>query len=259
MRPRTTAGRRALQVALLLGGFLALAFILSGQAHADSPDAVSMPSARAPFGAADAAPRPTPVGDAAQSAAQQFTAGAQQFEAGAQQADRGVKDTVAAATRTVQPVVGLLGTVHDAARQVTSPIAGATGAGHGDLGNPVTSAPTPVGHQAGRPHSSSAAAPATRVSGPLADRFLVAAHGAAPRLAHVAQPRQEQQGPAQLPVPAGHCGYPCEGDGLTHHTGDAHAALFAVGAQFHLGAGVMRPANGSSPTRRSTTVSVQPD
>lgn len=246
-------------MALLLGGFLALAFILSGQAHADSPEAVSMPSARAPLGAADAAPRPTLVGDAAQSAARQFTAGAQQFEAGAQQADRGVKDTVAAATRTVRPVVGLLGSVQDAAGQATSPIVGATGAGHGGLGSPVTSAPTPVGHQAGRPHSSSAATSATRVSGPRADRFPAAAHGAAPQLAHLAQQRQVQQGPAQLPVPAGHCGQPCEGDGPTHHTGDAHAALFAAGAQFHLSAGVMRPANGSSPTRRSTSVSVQPD
>ncbi|MDF3291095.1 hypothetical protein [Streptomyces silvisoli] len=248
VRPRTTAARRALQVALLLGGFLALAFVLSGQAHADSPDAVSLRYAGTPFGAVDEVAPAAPLHAVAQGAAQRFAAGAQQ-------ADRGVKDTVAAATSSVRPVTGLLGAVQDAAGQVTSPIAGATGAGHGDPGNPVSSAPRPLPHKAVPAHVGTA--PAARPTASVAGRYPAgAAHRAA---AHPAHQRRDGRAPAQLPFPAGHSGHPGEGDGSTHHTGDAHAALFADGARFHLGADVPRPANGSSPSRRSTDVSVQPD
>ncbi len=248
MRPRTTAARRALQVVLLLGGFLALAFLLSGQAHADSPDWGSVRYARTPLAVDETAPT-TQLHAVAQHAAQRFTADAQQT-------DRGVKDTVAAATSSVRPVTGLLGAVQDAAGQVTSPIAGATGAGHGDSGNPVRSAPTTATHQAVQADTASAARPTAAVAGRYQAR---AAHRAVSHHAHVTHQRRQERAPAQLPVPVGHSGHPCEGDGSTHHTGDAHAALFAGGARLHLGTDMPCPVNGSSPTRRSTDVSVQPD
>ncbi len=243
MRPRTTVARRAVRVLLLLGGFLVLAFILSGQAHADAPDIQFVRSAS----------NPSPV------AVDSVTRGAEQsVTAGTAQAGRSVVDTVAAATAsgTVQPVTGLIGTVQGATHQATSPVVtvvhtiGAVpgSSPHGAVGGHVS-----VTRTAGRTDAGTwSAVPAPRASS------LRPARDAGPQGAHAGRVTHPLT-PGQLPASTQHSEHPVESDGSAHHEGGAYAAVPAAGTRLHLSAVARSAAHGSAPLQRPSDVSVQPD
>ncbi len=241
MRPRTTVAGRALRVALLLGGFLVLAFVLSGKAHADSPDLQSVGS----------------VSSVSPVAVDSVTSGAERsVTTGTAQAGRSVQDVVAAATGsdTVKPVTGLIGTVQDTAHQATAPVVsvihtvtpGSGGSHHGGAGQ------VSVRRTSGRTHADQrSVVNAPRAAGLRPSR---SAHrsASAGRATH-------QRVPGHLPAPVQHPEHPVDSDGSAHHTGGADAAFFAVGTRIHLSATAMPAAHGSAPLQRPSDVSVQPD
>ncbi|MCQ4083243.1 hypothetical protein NGB36_22220 [Streptomyces sp. RB6PN25] len=247
MRPRTTVARRALHVLLFLGGFLTLAFILGGQAHADTP--------ASPFSSSTASSTSSSASPAATAGRTTVEHAAATLTSRAQQAGKSLTSAVAqvgSVTRTVRPLSLLLGTVQGAAQQVVSPLVDAA-TGLTCPGHAAKSAPNAVGHTAVRPHSAGRTALTARVG-----RTAATAHGTA---AHHALAAHQQQAPgSQAPVPADHSSdHPVEGDGGFHHSGDTHAALLSGGVRFPLCAAVIGTAHGSSPVMRSTNVSVQPD
>jgi hypothetical protein len=271
VRPRTTAARRALQVLLLFGGFLTLAFVLGGQAHADAP--VSPFSSRLPSRLPLSTASPRPSGTSLASApgrttVERVAASTPRTRQARQSALSlplpsgdtpgrgtgltGAADQVGSATGTVRPLSLLLGTVHGAAQQVTSPLVGVatrlTCPAHA-----VKSAPDAVRHTAIRQHSASSTPFTSRVG-----HTAATAHGTAMHPAHAAH---TQQAPgSQLPVPVDHSSdHPVEGDGGFQHSGGTYAALLPCGVRFPLGAAMIGSAHASSPVKRSTDISVQPD
>ncbi|MBV9022601.1 MAG: hypothetical protein JO362_02065 [Streptomycetaceae bacterium] len=268
VRPRTTVARRALQVLLLLGGFLTLAFVLSGQAHANAP--------ASPFSSrfsSTASPRPSgsslaPASDrtTVERATTTFTPRTRQAGQSAISRWRGagltgtgtgtgtgMVDQTGSVTRTVRPLSLLLGTVQDAAHQVASPLVGAA-TGLTCPGHTAKSALNAVHHTAIRPRSAGRTPSTSRVG-----RTAATAHDTAAHLAHAVYMQQQTPG-SQLPVPADSSSeHPAEGDGGFQHSGDTYAALLFCGVRFPLSAAMIDSAHGSSPIQRSTNVSVQPD
>ncbi|MDI5965855.1 hypothetical protein [Streptantibioticus silvisoli] len=260
-RERGTGGGRALSVALLLGGFLALAFVLCGQAHAAAPESPSVLSAPA-------------TGPAL---ADSVTRGAEQG-ATEQAADGGrdVTHAVAAATAgpATDPVTGLIDAVTGVTHQVTTPVVQA-------VGPVVPVVPVvPVGAHSRAPghhvadHRCSVATRTARPA-PAGPRSTTAArtragHHAARPAPH-ALPRQRAGGqaapaaaaapavPVRTPGVARHSGHPVDGDGTAHHTGGTNASGPAAGAHVHHDAAARAIASGSTPLRRASDVSVQPD
>ncbi len=240
---RTSFAGRALQVMLLLGGFLVLALILSAQAHADAPDSRSATSATAQHPALVVS----------------LERGAEHsVRAGKAQADRSVDDAVAAATASdpEQPAIGLVGTVHDITHQMTTPVTqviGTIGAGHGGsvhgTGGRRGSAPRNPGRPGGVWFSFDA-----RATGSPAGAF--AGHHARTGHGDLVTP---SRAPGQLPLSAQYNEHPVESDGGAHHTGGAYAAVPAAGARAHLSAAALPSAHGSAPLRRTSDVSVNPD
>ncbi|MBY8883898.1 hypothetical protein K7472_03460 [Streptomyces sp. PTM05] len=260
MRPRTTVARRALWVALLLGGFLALAFVCGGKAHADTPgNQPARPAATTLPGAATLPDRPLTADQAAGNVAGQAT---RDVNSSADRAGSGVRGTVAAATRTARPLNGLAGSVRATAGRVTAPVvrvigdvnAGHHGSGHGGA---ATSGGTVRHRGAGRPGVVRGGAFASQVSGPQA--YDVMAHGAAHPFPLAGSKAAPQQAPGHAPAPSDRSGHPVEGDGAAHHTGDGHADLFGCGVRFPLNAAAPGAAHGPAPLRRASDVSVQPD
>jgi hypothetical protein len=253
---RTTVARRALQVALLLGGFLALAFLFGGQAHADTPGTSAFPTASTVN-----VPSNVPLDKATQG-----TLGAATRSAAAGQAApdiQGVRYVVTAvqradgAAQTARQVTGLLGNLQQTARQVVSGVPALTGTiGEGRIGTGQHGANgdgSAVRRAAGCPHPAGVqAAPASRVTGlATAAQTDGRQFGARPMDRH----RTSDRTPAD---PAGHSEHPCEGDSA-HHTGTDYAALPLTGAQLLHSAVAPLTAHGSSPLKRPTDISVQPD
>lgn len=240
VRARTTVVGRAWQVLLLLGGFLVLAFILGGQAHADSPDSRSDLSV--------SNPRPAAVESVARGA--ECSA-----KSDAAQADGGMAKTVAAATggHSVPSVTGLISTVQTTVWQVTSPVTpvvhpigtGPGGSHHGAVG----------GHGSVRRADGPARAGAwsfAPVSRAGLQRSARDAMRSATHPAGGTRPQAPGRSPGSTPQ------HPVESDGSAHHEGGACAAFYAAGTRFHLDA-VMRTTHGPAPVQRASGVSVQPD
>jgi hypothetical protein len=237
VRPRTAVAERALWVLLFLGGFLGLAFILSGQAHADTPGIQSgYVSERA-------------------SAVETVERGAEHsVQDGTAQAGRSVEDTVAAATGSdsISPATSLVGTVQGATHQATSPVitvVHAIGAGPGDHGHGAAGRHVSVTRTAGRAHARTRSSVAPR------SHDHRSARGIARQAAHSAG-GSHPQAPGQFPASTQQ--HPVESDGSAHHAGGAFAAFYTPGAYRHLGA-VVVTAHRSAPVQRASGVTVQPD
>lgn len=237
VRPRTTAAERALWVTLLLGGFLGLAFILSGQAHADSPGIQSG------------------YVSAHTSAVETVERGAEHsVQDGTAQAGRSVEGTVAAAagSESIPPATSLVGTVQGATHQATSPVVTvvhAIGAGSGDHRHGAAGRHLSVRRTTGRAHAR------TRSSAAPRSHDRRSARGIARQAVHSAG-GTHPQAPGQLPASTQQ--HPVDSDGSAHHAGGAFAAFYTPGAYRHLGA-VMVTAYGPAPVQRASGVTVQPD
>ncbi|PWI43760.1 hypothetical protein [Streptomyces sp. ICBB 8177] len=259
VRPRTTAARRALWVALLLGGFLALAFVCGGKAHADTPGNQPVRAAATTLpGAATLPDRSLSSGQATQRAADQATRG---VNSAAGRAGSGVRGAVAAATGAARPLNGLADSVRATAGRITVPVVrvvgGVTGGHHGSAHGGSTSGGTVRHRGAGRSGSDHGGGSASQVSGPRV--YDVMAHGAAHPVPLAGSKAAPQQAPGHAPAPSDRSGHPVEGDGAAHHTGDGHADLSGYGVRFPLNAVASGAARGPVPPRRASDVSVQPD
>ncbi|MEU9790523.1 hypothetical protein AB0E27_07810 [Streptomyces sparsogenes] len=259
--PRTAAARRALLAALFLGGFLALAFLFGGSAHAaERTDGIPAADRAGASGLLD----PGQADDTVARHTTDATETAQGTDAAAQATDDAVQEAVRPVeeqTRQLtEPVTDLLGRTGDSL-PVHLP-AGALGGAGGDTG-PSGSAPAhhpSDSHQAKDDTASgSPAAHAGTRMGPTAPRSAVTAprtaadHDRAPvvRVAH--GPVQGDGAPAPLPFPLP--GAPmgavaqCTGDSGAPRGGDTHATLVPGGPAGHwLRPGAVR-AERSAPTR----------
>lgn len=266
--PRTAAARRALLAALFLGGFLALAFLFGGSAHAAERTDAGAAADRAgasglldPGRADDTVARHTK--DATE-AAQATDDATQAPDAAAQATDDAVREAVrpvAEQTRQLtEPVTDLLGRTGDSLPAHLP--AGALG-GAGDDTGPSGSAPAHHPSDSRRAKddtaSGSPAAHAATRMGPTAPRSAVTAprtaadHDRAPVVRGVHGPVQGKGAPAPLPFPLP--GSPvgtaalCTGDSGAPRGGDTHATLVPGGPAGHwLRPGAVR-AEGFAPTR----------
>ncbi|WP_346178300.1 hypothetical protein [Streptomyces cuspidosporus] len=252
--PRTAAARRALLAALFLGGFLALAFLFGGSAHAaERTDAGAAADRAGASGLLD----PGRADDTVARHTKDATEAAQATDDAVREAVRPVEEQTRQLT---EPVTDLLGRTGDSL-PVHLP-AGALGGAGGDTG-PSGSAPA---HQPSDSHrakddtaSGSPAAHAAARMGPTAPRSAVTAprtaadHDRAPVVRGAHGPVQGEGAPAPLPFPLP--GSPvgtaalCTGDSGAPRGGDTHATLVPGGPAGHwLRPGAVR-AESSAPTR----------
>ncbi|WP_231905114.1 MULTISPECIES: hypothetical protein [Streptomycetaceae] len=261
----TVAVRRALRVTMLLGGFLAVAFLFAGRAHADTPRVPGVPGAHT--AARSTTPHRAATGKALAAAA---SSAADRGEIpgvarGAVDGGSGLDATGVPGDVARMAVVRPVGTLDDAlepgrvigaVRQVAGrlvpvaagPSAGAPGGGHHVV------AGSRAGHggaTATRRTASPAADVAPTTTGGGHAAYAVSGAHTGVQVAH----RRPAHAPA---APAGHQEHPGESDGV-HHDGGAHATLPASGARLPLNAVAIRAAHGSSPLQRPANVSVQPD
>lgn len=248
MRSRTAAVARALWITLFLGGFLALAFVLSGQAHADTLDGRSV--------------RTLSDGGATTVVSVDRNAGPG-LDTSAARAGKSVRDTVTATAgdRGLARVTGLICTLRGTVGQATAPVTtviGTVGVGHGGSGHGGSGGSG--GGGVVRPVTGPVKAVAVRSS------VVPAPRGGAVRpirrdarhevnVGRVTHPRA----PGHTPAPAQRSDHPVEGDGGAHHSGGAYAVSFGAGTRIHLSAVGIPAAHGSAPLRRVSDVSVQPD
>ncbi len=265
--PRTAAARRALLAALFLGGFLALAFLFGGSAHAaDRTDTGGAAGSSAtsgllgPDSADDAVARHT--NDAAQ--ATDDAGATKATDDAAQVADDAVRDAVRPVEKQTreltEPVTDLLDqTGSSLPVHLPSDVLGGAGDDTGPSGSVPAQQPSD-GHQAkGDKASGHQAARAATRMGPTALRSAVTAprtvadHDRAPVVRAAHGPAQGDGVPAPLPFPlpgspAGAVAQ-CTSDSGAPRGGDTHAALVPGGQASHwLRPGAVR-AESSAPTR----------
>ncbi|MES4901230.1 MULTISPECIES: hypothetical protein [unclassified Streptomyces] len=259
--PRTAAARRALLAALFLGGFLALAFLFGGSAHAaDRTDA---------GGAADSSTAsgllgPGSADNTVARHTKDATGAAKVTDGAARIADDAVRDAVRPVEKQTreltEPVTDLL---DQAGRSLPVHLPSDVLRGAGDDTGPSGSVPAHQpsdGHRAkGGEASGHPAARAASRMGPMAPRSAVTAprtvtdHDRAPVVRAAHGPAQGDGVPAPLPLPlpgspAGAVSQ-CTGDSGAPRGGDTHAALVPGGQASHwLRPGAVR-AESSAPTR----------
>lgn len=260
--PRTAAARRALLAALFLGGFLALAFLFGGSAHAaDRTDTGGAVDSSATSGLLDT--------DRADDAAARHTNDAAQATNTTDDAAQVANDTVRDVVRPVEkqtreltePVTDLLDqTGRSLPVHLPSDVLGGAGDDTGPSGSVPAQQPSD-GHQAkGDKASGHQAARAATRMGPTAPRSAataprtVADHDRAPVVRAAHGPAQGDGVPAPLPFPfpggspAGAVAQ-CTSDSGAPRGGDTHAALVPGGQAGHwLRPGAVR-AESSAPTR----------
>ncbi|MGW3564154.1 hypothetical protein ACWDSL_09730 [Streptomyces sp. NPDC000941] len=260
--PRTAAARRALLAALFLGGFLALAFLFGGSAHAaDRTDTGGAVDSSATSGLLDT--------DSADDAVERHTNDAAQATKATDDAAQVADDTVRDAVRPVEeqtreltePVTDLLDqTGSSLPVHLPSDVLGGAGDDTGPSGSVPAQQPSD-GHQAkGDKASGHQAARAATRMGPTAPRSAVTAprtvadHDRTPVVRAAHGPAQGDGVPAPLPFPfpagppAGAVAQ-CTSDSGAPRGGDTHAALVPGGQASHwLRPGAVR-AESSAPTR----------
>ncbi|KAK1181281.1 hypothetical protein B7755_025975 [Streptomyces sp. NBS 14/10] len=260
--PRTAAARRALLAALFLGGFLALAFLFGGSAHAaDRTDPGGAVDSSATSGLLDT--------DSADDAAQATKATDDAAQVANDAARRSRISTLRDAVRPVEkqtreltePVTDLLDqTGRSLPVHLPSDVLGGAGDDTGPSGSVPAQQPSD-GHQAkGDKASGHQAARAATRMGPTAPRSAATAprtvtdHDRAPVVRAAHGPAQGDGVPAPLPFPFP-AGSPagavaqCTSDSGAPRGGDTHAALVPGGQASHwLRPGAVR-AESSAPTR----------
>ncbi|MDW6061996.1 hypothetical protein SAZ11_33205 [Streptomyces sp. FXJ1.4098] len=260
--PRTAAARRALLAALFLGGFLALAFLFGGSAHAaDRTDTGGTVDSSATSGLLDT--------DSADDAAQatKATDGAAQGANDATRRSRismlrdAIRPVEEQTRELTEPVTDLLDqTGSSLPVHLPSDVLGGAGDDTGPSGSVPAQQPSD-GHQAkGDKASGHQAARAATRMGPTAPRSAVTAprtvadHDRAPVVRAAHGPAQGDGVPAPLPFPLP-AGSPagavaqCTSDSGAPRGGDTHAALVPGGQAGHwLCPGAVR-AESSAPTR----------
>ncbi|MBL1095450.1 hypothetical protein [Streptomyces coffeae] len=265
--PRTVAARRALMAAFFLGGFLALAFLFGGTAHAAEQAQPVAPVHQAKSSSASGLLDPSEAkADTARHHAER--AGKHTRDQAAEAADA-TGDAVAEAARVREPV-------ERQAHQVTDPVGdlvrdtgdslpvdlpdlgvgstGGAGSGGSAPGHGPGTDRAAQGDSAPRTHSS---AHTTAPAGPLAASAVTFPSGTADDAGHgpvvraAAAAAQDGGAPAPLPLPRSPFGTVSQytGDSGTPRGGDTHAALPPSDAdRFGLRPGAIR-AESSAPTR----------
>ncbi|MGY0060817.1 hypothetical protein ACWY4P_30455 [Streptomyces sp. LZ34] len=256
--PRTAAARRALLAALFLGGFLALAFLFGGSAHAaERTDAGGAADSSTASGLLD-------PGSADDTAARHTKDAAEVTDDTALVTDDAVREAVRPVEKQTrdltEPVTDLL----DQAGQslpvhLPSDVLGGADDDTGPSGSVPAQRPSD-GHRAkgGKApehpvtHATSAMGPTASWSAVTAPR-TVADHDRTPVVRAAHGPAQGDGVPAPLPFPFS--GSPvgtvsqCTGDSGAPRNGDTHAALVPGGPASHwLRPGAVR-AESSAPTR----------
>ncbi|QKV94424.1 hypothetical protein HUT19_23905 [Streptomyces sp. NA02950] len=271
--PRTVAARRALLTAFFLGGFLALAFLFGGGAHAaERPEAVA--TAGQAQGSSESGlfdpSRADTARDRTQQAGERTREAGEHTRAGAGEAADTTRDTVSEAVRPVREPV------ERQARKVTDPVGdlvrstgdslpvGLPDLGVGSSGGAGSDGSAP-GHgpakdraaQGGSALPGNQSAQVTAPAGPVAASSVTtpsrsdddAGHGPVVRAAVGAA--QDGGAPAPLPLPRSPLGTVPQysGDSGAPRGGDTHAALPPSDANhFGLRPGAIR-AESSAPTR----------
>ncbi|WP_432037338.1 hypothetical protein [Streptomyces cucumeris] len=266
--PRTVAARRALVAAFFLGGFLALAFLFGGTAHAAGPEQPSVTAGQARGSGASGLLDPSGADAARDRAERAGQAGTHTRERAAEAADA----TGDAVTEAVRPVRE---PIERQTRPVTDPVGDLVrntgdnlpvelpdlGVGSGDGAGSDGSAPgdEPGGDRAARgdsaPHaerSAATAAPAGPEAAPSVTALSRTADDAGHRpVVRAAAGTAQDGGAPALPLPRSPLGTVPQytGDSGSPRGGDTQAALEPSGTDhFGLRPGAIR-AESSAPTR----------